>query len=844
MKPPLLPLLACLLAAGFAAPAQNTLQTAQARIGIDEKGFVTSLMSLQTGKEYSPAGHPSPLLSLHEGGQPYGRILLPTRAAFDAGRRELTLSYPNGATAVVQAVAKADYFRFQLVSLTPRGTVDNIVWGPLHTTVSKKIGDLLGIVRDDDWAVGMLGLDDNTIAGPPADGDCAGAGYYIHSPDPKRFPVPPQYHEGERFGLGGNGISDVAFYSHPEEYFQAVSGSGAILEPEFGSTVAFHARDRRNIDTNFWSLLPDFNRSRPRHQVTDPVAADFTGSAVAWFACPDAQGLQVIENIILAEGLPHPVIDGKWVHDATALKPDITWHGPHDKLIEYVDALGLDGCSCQDEGQGEYYANPADHWQGERVGFTGGRCLTYREFTDECRRHGISYGLHTLCLFLQPGRCTDVSPVASEHLQTVCRTKLAADISAADTNIVVTDPSFLAEHGTWPDGDDGNYLRIGGELVGYDGVSATAPFTLKGVTRGHASQAAAHQAGDEVVKLQQNCYQGFCPDLTLMPKYADYYAQAMVENGMSYVDFDGLESTLYLNQGYYGVRTFFRRFFATYARLTGGRAPRVMGAGVIPGGWEYVGSCNVGGNNNMFDPVNNRWGTEGKDVRNGFGNSYFPPTFGIQDWHANWSVYDAENLEAKSIGWNATYMLGLSQAAVENCGEKDAIFQAYRCWEKARAAGAFTPELKRRLRDPGCKFHIEPAGENNFVVHPVREIRAAEAAGNVAASVALSNPQAAQPLQFALQVDEAVSGLVITLPDGSQMKSGRALAKGQFILCRGNSACVTDHNRNPLAGLELPHAGQLPAGESRLGVQFPGAATPVRFNLTVWTLGTGVKTGA
>jgi len=67
MKPPLLPLLACLLAAGFAAPAQNMLQTAQARIGIDEKGFVTSLMSLQTGKEYSPAGHPSPLLSLHEG---------------------------------------------------------------------------------------------------------------------------------------------------------------------------------------------------------------------------------------------------------------------------------------------------------------------------------------------------------------------------------------------------------------------------------------------------------------------------------------------------------------------------------------------------------------------------------------------------------------------------------------------------------------------------------------------------------------------------------------------------------------------------------------------------------
>jgi len=41
-----------------------------------------------------------------------------------------------------------------------------------------------------------------------------------------------------------------------------------------------------------------------------------------------------------------------------------------------------------------------------------------------------------------------VTPVPSEHLQTVLRTKLAQDISATDTNIVVTDPSYLAEKGT------------------------------------------------------------------------------------------------------------------------------------------------------------------------------------------------------------------------------------------------------------------------------------------------------------------------------------------------------------------------------------------------------------
>ena len=49
----------------------------------------------------------------------------------------------------------------------------------------------------------MMGLDDNTIAGPVVDGDCYGMGYYIHSPDPVKYPVPPQYKEGQWFNIGG-----------------------------------------------------------------------------------------------------------------------------------------------------------------------------------------------------------------------------------------------------------------------------------------------------------------------------------------------------------------------------------------------------------------------------------------------------------------------------------------------------------------------------------------------------------------------------------------------------------------------------------------------------------------
>ena len=247
-------LIAVLAAFGLVAFAGSTTARAEdgwgyvtdyARINIDGRGFITSIVARGSGKEYAPAGHPSALLSLHESGQPNDRLVLPAAASFSPSGKELKLKYPNGETALVTVGAKGAYLRFQLVSLEPRGTIDNVVWGPINTTIRGKIGDLIGVVRDLDFTIGIMGLDDNTIAGPVEDGDCYGMGYYVHSSDPEKHPLDSKYREGEWFNIGGDGISDVAFYSHPEEYFNQVMGSGAKLAPEFGSYVVYHSRDRR-----------------------------------------------------------------------------------------------------------------------------------------------------------------------------------------------------------------------------------------------------------------------------------------------------------------------------------------------------------------------------------------------------------------------------------------------------------------------------------------------------------------------------------------------------------------------------------------------------------------------
>ena len=63
-------------------------------------------------------------------------------------------------------------------------------------------------------------------------------------------------------------------------------------------------------------------------------------------------------------------------------------------------------------------------------------------------------------------------------------------------------------------------------------------------------------------------------------------------------------------------------------------------------------------------------------------------------------------------------------------------------------------------------------------------------------------------MQFALQVNGAANGVVITLPDGSQIKGDTKIAPGQFILCKGNQAYLGDNYRKKIADLTM----QFPAG--------------------------------
>jgi len=104
-----------------------------------------------------------------------------------------------------------------LKSVSPRNGVDDIQWGSYFTNITNLFGEIIGVARDTsdavNYAIGALALNDITTGGTSdAMGDTAPMQYIVHSPDNGFFSLPTDLHEGQLFPIGGDGISDVAFF--------------------------------------------------------------------------------------------------------------------------------------------------------------------------------------------------------------------------------------------------------------------------------------------------------------------------------------------------------------------------------------------------------------------------------------------------------------------------------------------------------------------------------------------------------------------------------------------------------------------------------------------------------
>lgn len=273
----------------------------------------------------------------------------------------------------------------------------------------------------------MLALDDNTLGGTSETiADAAPFQYIIHSPDPELYPLPDSLHEGQVFTLGGNGISDVAFYAHKEPYYRIMYGNAALVDEKGRISINYHSRDRTFEREVYYSLIPNMAANTPNHLQIQPLqGVDYIGSSIALWGSPDSIALMdVIQDIVLQGDLPYPTINGKWVKDPTAFVPDAMTNGNlNDSIISYTSRLGFKAISLYDQGfikpdRGNKGYIDGTNFEKKPIKLSSGN-KSHKEFSEMAAKYGIKIGRTPITNSLAPGT-KDASPIPSDSLCACC----------------------------------------------------------------------------------------------------------------------------------------------------------------------------------------------------------------------------------------------------------------------------------------------------------------------------------------------------------------------------------------------------------------------------------------
>ena len=669
-------------AEGTAQPEKTlTLRTREVAFSISAVGAFSAINI--HGRDLLAAGQPAPVLSARVDGEFHA----PNRATWDAAGDTLTLGFEGiRATAVLAVCVRPTHVTFELAELRTSRRIELVLWGPYPLAVDDLVGEVVGVVRDGDVAVGIQALNPKTLGGYPS-----------------------EENDIEPDGVPADGTGN--YPGLPEELRKEQLWRGnTAMHTAYGSSLQAYCRnrDRTRVIEN-WG-----NEKFVALPYEDGGVA---GGKIALFACPAAQALATLGEIEVAEGLPHPILDGKWAK----ISPGATesylivdfGESTIDRAIEATQAAGLKYL---------YHSSPFETWGHFKLkpamfphGWDG-----FRDCVEKVRQAGIGVGFHTLSNFITPND-PYVTPVPDRRLAHIGTSQLTAGIDAAQAEIPVDEPEWFQKK------TDMSTVVIGEESVVYESVSTEAPWRLMKCGRGAwGTKAAAHKKGEGVGKLMDHSYKVFLTDASLSQEVARNIAAFCNHTGAVQLSLDGLEGNWSTGMGQYG-RTLFT--VAWYNALKPERRGSVINDASNPGHFNW----HIATRYNWGEP----WyaGFRQSQTLYRLKNQLFytrnliPRMLGWFAVRAETSPEDAEWLCARAAGYDAGFALATSfeSKANQNSGDvarvdekKLAIFEVVKQWETARRSGSFPERVKPQLQDVNREFRLVAVGPGEWDLVPMR----------------------------------------------------------------------------------------------------------------------------
>ncbi len=650
-----------IIIAACSSKNQVSFSTDNFILSLDSKGNVVQFVDKLKGTDYLALQQDAPFLSIRLD----NKIHSPASMIFESEANQLVFYYDSvKIIASVRIEIKESHLTFELTEIDSVENIELIIWGPYPTTINKSIGETVGVVRGEEFAIGIQALNPKTLGGYPwKENDCM-----------------PQLDIFE-----GDDFSDLS-----EEGKRYVLYRVEAAKPEdFGSTLQAYCRNRskeRIIE----------NWQHPKYLAPAYDDGGVIGSKIALFGCPVARTLDFIGKIEMAENLPHPIIDGEWGKQSRTANASylIMGFGEEDikKAIAYTKQAGL-----------KYLDHPGPfvswgHFELNEQFPNGVEGL--KNCVDIAEADGIHVGVHTLSNFITIND-PYVTPVPDERLAKVGYSKITKALDKVQKEIYIESPDIFRN-------TKNNNLRtaaIDQELIRYGSVSTEKPWKLLDCQRGvFETKTGSHKAGASISLLADHGYKVFLTDAELTKEVSIKIADLYNQTGLRQISFDGLEGNRSTGMGNYGeilmtttwfdhldenIRSHFiadasrtsHYFWHIYSRMNWGE-PWYAGFRESQAEYRFK-------NQKYFE------------------RNLMPGMLGWFLMKEQTSLEDIEWLLAKAAGYNAGFGLVSSYNAFEINGFTNEILEQIKIWEEARLAGVFDEETREKLKDLNKEFQLE-----------------------------------------------------------------------------------------------------------------------------------------
>jgi hypothetical protein len=705
-----------------------TFKSDTLQIGIDKEGNINQLIDIGNNKNYVSFDTLAPLLTCRVDSE----MLYPVSVSFK--NDVLSVEFVDNLVAKIQVEEKPTHINFELVGFNSPEKVELIAWGPIPTTIRKIIGETVGVVRGEEFAIGIQALNPKTLGGNPwTDNDCM-----------------PQFDIFEQ-----EDYSDLSEENKRETLYRVE----AAKPEKFGSTLQAYCRNRLEE-----RVISNLNHEK----YVSPVYDDggIIGSKIALFGCPVEKTLETLGNIEIAEGLPHPMIDGQWGKQSRAASAAYLIYGFNEKnineAIAYTKQAGL---------RYLYHPGPFKNW--------GHFELIETEFpngwdglkmcVDLAEKEGVYLGLHTLSNFTTTND-PYVTPVPDPRLAKVGSSVLTENIDPKQTEIPIESPDFFNQYGN----NNLHGVMVGEELIRYDKVSESAPWKLLNCQRGAwGTKAAAHEQGTEISKLTDHAYKVFLTNTELSIEQATKLAELYNYCGLRQISFDGLEGNRSTGMGNYGEIIFTKTWWdnlnedqKSHMITDASRTTHYF--------WHIYSRMNWG------EPWYAGFRESQTEYRlknqQYFQRNLMPGMLGWFSMRDNTPVEDIEWMLARSAAFNAGYAFVSNDRAMKTNGQTGEILKLIGEWEKARMQNAFTEGQKERMKDINNEFSLETVGENKWNLRQINsfkfkhEDKVRQPGEPLFSTFKFENPEEKATLNFILTATDAtVSGIKIELDNSREI---------------------------------------------------------------------------